>query len=326
MKAEILKKLRESKEYISGQQLCEEFGVSRTAVWKIVNQLKEEGYQVEAVRNKGYRIAACPDVMTKDAVGSMLNTCWAGKPIVYFEETDSTNNQAKKLGEQGREHGTLVIAETQTSGKGRRGRSWVSPAQGNIYMTILLKPDIEPAQAPMMTLVMAHSAALAIRETTGLEAQIKWPNDVVVERKKVCGILTEMSAEIDYVNHVVIGIGINTNMPEIPKELQAKATTLAKEKGRPVERARLAAAVINRFEKDYDIYMESKDLSNFKDSYNQMLVNAGREVSIQEAGREYCGQALGINDSGELLVKKEDGSIRQIFAGEVSVRGIYGYV
>ena len=326
MKAEILKRLRESDEYISGQQLCEEFGVSRTAVWKVVSRLKEEGYQVEAVRNKGYRITTCPDVITGEAVGSLLTTRLAGRPIVYFEETDSTNTQAKKLGDQGAGHGTLVIAESQSGGKGRRGRGWLSPPRGNIYMTILLKPDIEPSRAPMLTLVMAHSAAMAIRRTTGLETQIKWPNDVIVERKKVCGILTEMSTEIDYINHVVIGIGINTNMQEIPNNLAEKATSLAREKGQLIERAALAAAIINQFEKDYEVFMESSDLSGLKDSYNHMLVNKNKEVMIQEVNREFRGEALGINEIGELIVRKEDGSLQQIFAGEVSVRGIYGYV
>lgn len=326
MKADILKRLRESDEYISGQQLCEEFGVSRTAVWKVVSRLKEEGYQVEAVRNKGYRISAWPDVITKEAVGSLLETRWAGRPIIYFEETDSTNTQAKKLGDQDARHGTLVIAESQIGGKGRRGRGWMSPAQGNIYMTILLRPDIEPSRAPMLTLVMAHSAAAAIHRITGLEMQIKWPNDVIVEQKKVCGILTEMSAEIDYINHVVIGIGINTNMQEIPTELGEKATSLAIEKGQQIERAALAAAIINQFEKDYEIFMECSNLSGLKDSYNRMLVNKNKEVMIQEVNWEFRGEALGINESGELIVRKEDGSLQQIFAGEVSVRGIYGYV
>jgi len=326
LKAEILKKLRESSDYISGQQFCEEFGVSRTAVWKVINQLKEDGYQIEAVRNKGYRIAACPDVMTKEAVGSMLTTDWAGQTIVYFDETDSTNTQAKKLGEQGAVHGTLVLAELQNSAKGRRGRGWIAPAGENIYMTILLRPDIEPVHAPMLTLVMAHSTVLAIRRITGLEALIKWPNDVIVGRKKVCGILTEMSAEVDYINHVVIGVGINVNMQEIPSDLEAKATTLSREKGELIKRADLAAEVMNRFEADYQMFMESRDLSRLKNSYNQMLVNINKEVSIQEVDREYRGQALGINENGELLVKKTDGSIEAIFAGEVSVRGIYGYV
>ncbi|MGL6197358.1 MAG: biotin--[acetyl-CoA-carboxylase] ligase [Lachnospiraceae bacterium] len=326
MKADILKRLRESDEYISGQQLCEEFGVSRTAVWKVVSRLKEEGYQVEAVRNKGYRIAAWPDVITEEAVGSLLSTRWAGRPIIYFEETDSTNTQAKKLGDQDAGHGTLVIAESQSGGKGRRGRGWMSPAKGNIYMTILLRPDIEPSRAPMLTLVMAHSAAAAIHQITGLATQIKWPNDVIVERKKVCGILTEMSAEIDYINHVVIGIGINTNMLDIPTELAEKATSLAIEKGQQIERAALAAAIINQFEKDYEIFMESSNLCGLKDSYNRILVNKNKEVMIQEVNQEFRGEALGINESGELIVRREDGSLQQIFAGEVSVRGIYGYV
>lgn len=326
MKTLILKRLRQSDDYVSGQQLCEELKVSRTAVWKVIRQLQEEGYEIEAVRNRGYRILSCADVLNQEAVESVLTTRWAAGRIEYFAETDSTNTQAKKLGDQGAEHGTLVIADSQHGGKGRRGRGWVSEPGENIYMTILLRPDIEPAKAPMMTLVMAHSVALGIRQVTGLEALIKWPNDVIVNKKKIVGILTEMSAEIDYINHVVIGVGINTNMDSIPEELREKATSLHIEGGAKVERARLIAAVMGQFEIDYERFMEQQNLSSFRESYNQLLVNRDREVSIIETAREYRGTALGIDETGELLVRKEDGTIARIFAGEVSVRGIYGYV
>ncbi|MDL2295464.1 biotin--[acetyl-CoA-carboxylase] ligase [Lachnospiraceae bacterium OttesenSCG-928-E19] len=326
MKAGILRRLREAQDYISGQQLCEEFEVSRTAIWKVIHQLKEEGYHVDAVRNKGYRIIAYPDSMSAEAVGSRLTTKWAGSSIAYFEEIDSTNSYAKKLGEQGSSHGTLVIAERQDSGKGRRGRTWESPAGGNIYMTILLRPEIEPGKAPMLTLVMAHSVAVAIRRQIGLEAQIKWPNDIIVGKKKVCGILTEMSAEIDYINHVIIGVGINTNIENIPEGLLEKATSLAREAGKQIERDALAAEIMNQFERDYEWFMETCDLSQISKEYNEMLVNAGKEVRIHENNAEYQALALGINNNGELVIEKEDGSKAEIFAGEVSVRGIYGYV
>lgn len=326
MKAEILKRLRESEHYVSGQQLCEEFEVSRTAVWKVIRQLQDEGYEIEAIRNKGYRILAYPDVLNREAVQSLLKTDWAGRNLVYLSTTDSTNTQAKKLGDQGAGHGTLVLAQEQTGGKGRRGRSWASSSDENIYMTILLRPDIAPVKAPMLTLVMAHSAARTIREQTGLKAQIKWPNDVIVGGKKVCGILTEMSAEIDYINHVVIGIGINTNMKVIPEELREKATSLRLEQGGEIRRADLTAAIVERFESDYALFMETQDLSGLREQYMRLLANRGKEVRIHEVGEEYCGVALGINERGELLIEKEDGTVTEIFAGEVSVRGIYGYV
>ena len=226
MKTEILSMLRETDGYISGQQICEQFQVSRTAVWKVMEQLKAEGYQIEAVRNRGYHLEKSPDVLGEAEIKSLLNTSWAGCDVLYFPETDSTNTRAKRLGDEGAVHGTLVAADRQTGGKGRRGRRWESPAGSSIYMSILLRPDIPPDQAPMLTLVMAQSTAEAIRIRTGEEALIKWPNDIVINGKKVCGILTEMSTEIQWINHVVIGVGINVNTEYFPEELTETATSI----------------------------------------------------------------------------------------------------
>lgn len=326
MKTEILKLLRESGEYVSGQQLCDGFGVSRTAVWKVIDQLKKEGYQIEAVRNKGYRLTGSPDVMGQAELNSLLHTRWAGKTVVYAEEVDSTNTRAKALAEQGAPHGTLVVAGSQSAGKGRRGRSWESPAGTSIYMTILLRPEFIPVKAPMLTLVMALSTAEGIISETGLPAQIKWPNDIVVNKKKVCGILTEMNAEIDYINYVVTGAGINVNMAGFPEEIAGTATSLYIEGGVPLKRAALAARILERYEENYETFLETEDLSRLKDKYNRLLVNCGKEVCILEPGHEYKAVASGINDTGELLVTAADGQERAIFAGEVSVRGVYGYV
>lgn len=325
MKAEILRMLREQSEYVSGQQLCEALGVSRTAVWKVINQLKEEGYQIEAVRNKGYHIIGYPDRLSADEVQSLTETKWAGTEVVYYEETDSTNIRAKALAEEGAVHGTLVIAGRQNAGKGRRGRGWVSPKGENIYMSLLLRPEFEPTKAPMLTLVMAYSVAQALREKEEINAKIKWPNDVVLHKKKICGILTEMSAEIDYINHVVIGVGINTNMEQMEAEIAEKATSIKIEEGRTVMRAGLIAQVMKYFEENYEKFLKDGDLSGIKDAYNGMLVNQDRDVRVLEPGGEYDAHAIGINETGELLVKKDDGSVEKVFAGEVSVRGIYGY-
>ena len=197
MKSEILRLLKENDTYISGQQLCEQFQVSRTAIWKVIDQLKKEGYQIEAVRNKGYRLIESPDVMSKAEIDSLVDTKWAGKNVIYYDETDSTNNRAKEAGNNKEPHGTLFVADMQMAGKGRRGRVWKSPSGSSIYMTILLYPDIPPVKAPQLTLIMAIAVAEGIREVTGLETKIKWPNDIVVNGKKICGILTEMSTEID---------------------------------------------------------------------------------------------------------------------------------
>lgn len=326
MKAKILSMLRGADGYISGQQLCEKFQVSRTAVWKVMEQLKAEGYQIEAVRNKGYHLEKSPDVMTKTELESLLDTEWAGHNIFYFPETDSTNTQAKRLGDEGAAHGTLAVAEKQTGGKGRRGRRWESPAGSSIYMSILLRPDILPSQAPMLTLVMAQSVAKAIQIYAGEEALIKWPNDIVVNGRKVCGILTEMSTEIQWINHVVIGAGINVNTEDFPAEIAETATSLYLESGQYQKRAPLIAEVLRQFERYYGLFMDVGNLSGIQEEYNSLLVNFGREVRVLEPGHEYDGLAAGINEIGQLLIHREDGQVRKVYAGEVSVRGIYGYV
>lgn len=328
MKAEILKMLKEADDYISGQQLCEQFQVSRTAVWKVINQLKEEGYQVEAVRNKGYRIIESPDVMTREELSVQIGdaTRWAGQEIVCFTETDSTNVRARKLGENGAAHGTLVVAEQQTAGRGRRGRGWESPAGSSIYMSLLLRPEFLPNKAPMLTIVMAYSVATALREQTGLDFRIKWPNDIVLNGKKVVGILTEMSTEIEYINHVVIGVGINVNTEAFPEEICATATSIRLESGKTWRRAELIAAILRQFEVQYERFVKEEDLAYLREAYDAVLVNCNREVRILGEKDGYRAVALGIDDQGELLVRKEDGTVTSVYAGEVSVRGIYGYV
>lgn len=326
LKAEILKMLRESESYVSGQQICEKFGVSRTAVWKAVNQLKEEGYEVEAVRNRGYHIVGSPDVITVEELKSQIDTQWAGHQICYYDETDSTNIRAKQLGEEGMPHGTLAVADRQSAGRGRRGRGWETPKGSNICMSILLRPEIPPVKAPMLTLVMAQSVAEGLKESVGAEVQIKWPNDIVLNGKKLVGILTEMSTEIDYINHVVIGVGINVNMAEFPEELKQKATSLRIEMGHTLKRSPIIAAVMKSFEKNYGLFIEAGDLKPIQEAYNSLLVNREKEVRILGAKEEYNAFALGVNEEGELLVRREDGTIEAIYAGEVSVRGVYGYV
>lgn len=326
MKSEILKMLRQADGYISGQEICEQFHVSRTAVWKAINQLKAEGYEIEAVRNKGYHIIDGPDKMTENEIRSLLATKWAGQKLFCYDEIDSTNLALRRLDDQDSVHGALIVADKQSAGRGRRGRAWESPAGSNIFMSILLKPDIMPDQAPMMTIVMAYSVAKAIRNLTGLDAKIKWPNDIVLNGKKVCGILTEMSAEIDFVHYVIIGIGINVNMESFSDELLSTATSLYIEGGKRVKRSKLIAEIFGEFEKDYEDFIKDGNLGRLKVPYNELLVNCEQEVRVLQPGKEYEGIAHGIDDEGNLLVETEDGEIHKVYAGEVSVRGIYGYI
>lgn len=326
MKSEILSMLRNTDGYLSGQQLCRMMGVSRTAVWKAVNELKEEGYTIEAVRNRGYRLVEAADVITQAELESMLISRWIGNRLEYFDETDSTNIRARKLAEEGAAHGTLVVADSQWAGKGRRGRMWTSPRGVGIWMSMVLRPDIAPSDASMLTLIAGMAVARGVKESTGLDARIKWPNDVVLSGKKICGILTEMSTEEESIRYVITGIGINVNIEVFPRELEVSATSLKLESGRPVRRSPVISAVAQAFEAYYDIFLRTCDMSALKEEYNRQLANMGREVQVLDPRGEYGGTALGIDDAGSLLVQKKDGAVASVISGEVSVRGIYGYV
>ncbi len=236
-----------------------------------------------------------------------------------------------QLAKEGEAEGTVVWADAQTAGKGRRGRSWESPAGTNLYFSILLRPEILPQKAPMLTLVMACAAARAVdammrqSESTENFAKIKWPNDLVLSGKKICGILTEMHLSGTEIAHVVIGIGINVNVTEFPDEIKEKATSLLLETGVQTDRELLMKKILKEFEILYQRFLEVQDLSYLQEEYNQRLVNKDREVLVLEPGNEYKGKALGINSEGELLVDMEAG-LKAVYAGEVSIRGIYGYV
>lgn len=325
MKAEILTILKDTDGYVSGQELCERFGVSRTAVWKAMNQLKKEGYEIESVQNKGYHLVKTPDILSKNELVSIRKTKWVGTEICYFDVTDSTNTQAKSLGEGDAPNGTLVVAGKQESGRGRRGRSFESPAGTGIFMTLLLRPEIEPQNASMLTLVSALAVAKGIEHMVDLPVQIKWPNDIVINGKKVCGILTEMSAQMDYVNYIVIGIGINVGNEEFPEEIKDVATSIYLESEKHVNRAMLIEKIWEEFEDYYELYEKTQDLSSLVKEYDSYLVNRGQKVRVLDSKEPYEGKAMGITDRGELIVDTWEAR-RLVSAGEVSVRGVYGYV
>ncbi len=327
MKAELLRLLRNSTDYISGQELCEKFGVSRTAIWKLIGQLREEGYDIEAVTNKGYRLVSYPQVFNAVELMSRMNTEWIGKKVYFREETESTNTDAKNLADAGAGNGTLVVADTQTGGKGRRGRSWYSPVGSSISFSLLLRPEISPQCAPMLTLVMGVAVAEVLHNLyRDMDVRIKWPNDVLINDKKVCGILTEMNAEMDYIHDVVIGVGINVNQDEFPEEVSEIATSLRMVTGEKQERTPIVVGVMEFFEYYYGLFEKQQDLSAFVDIYDSYLINRKREVCVLDPKGSYKGIAEGINDRGELIIRMPDKSIRRVSSGEVSVRGVYGYV
>ncbi len=325
MKAEILAALRESDGYVSGQDLCEKFGVSRTAIWKAVNQLKQTGYEIEAVQNRGYHIVSTPDILSENELRSIRKTQWLGKKIYYEPVMGSTNTRAMQLAEEGAPHGTLVVTDRQDNGRGRCGRKWETPPGTAIAMTFLLRPKIRPNNASMLTIVAAMAVVRGIEDETGLKVGIKWPNDIIINSKKVSGILTEMSAQIDYVNHIVIGIGINVQTEDFPEELRDIATSLYLELGRKINRAALIEKICEYFETYFRIFLQTEDLSLIVQQYNSYLVNMDRPVRVMDAKEPYDGKARGITARGELLVDTWE-SRKLVSSGEVSVRGIYGYV
>lgn len=264
-------------------------------------------------------------MLNSSEVESRLTTRWMGHPVLYTQEIDSTNNWAKKEAAVGGPAGLTAIADIQTQGKGRRGREWKTQGGTNIMMTVLLRPEFSPEKASMLTIVMGLSVAQAIEKETGLQAQIKWPNDVVVSGKKLSGILTEMTTCGTGIDYVVSGVGINVNQTEFPEEIWETATSLYLESGHPFNRASLIASVLVFFEKNYEVFCETKDLTGLIDEYHRLLINKGRVVRVLEPGNEYMAVSHGINELGELLVEREDGRMESIYAGEVSVRGVYGY-
>ena len=337
MKTEIISLLRQRGTYVSGQELCERFGVSRTAVWKAVEQLKKDGYKIEAVKNRGYLLTEeSGQVFGRTEIESRLKTNWIGQSLYYYDSIDSTNVQAKRLAEEGAPDGSLVVADQQTAGRGRRGRGWISPAGANLYFTLLLRPRIAPDKASMLTLVMAMAVARGIQSRMGdgrspggqnASVGIKWPNDIVIMGRKACGILTELSLSVEQgtIDYLVIGVGINVKRQTFSEELQGHAIAL-EEVLDEVSRSELLNAVLTAFEGYYEEFLATGDLTRLQKDYNELMVNLGQQVRVLDPKGEYEGIAKGIRNTGELLVEIQGGETRAVYAGEVSVRGIYGYV
>ena len=268
--------------------------------------------------------AADGSAYNEHTISNEMHTKWAGKTVHFARETDSTNLWIKRLAKEGAPEGTLAVAEFQSAGRGRLGRSWEVPEGTSVMMSILLRPEFEPQYAPTLTLVMGMAVAKAVKNL-GFDVSIKWPNDVVVSHKKICGILTEMGVRDGKIDYAVIGVGINVNIKEFPEEMADKATSLYLESGREFERNRIPGLVMEAFEEYYEKFAATCDLSGLKEEYEGILANYNQPVRVL-AKEPYEGIARGITDSGELLVEKEDGTLAIVSAGEVSVRGLYSYV
>lgn len=326
MRTRILDELYANKEnYISGQVLARNLGVSRTAIWKHINILKQEGYNIETVSGRGYRLLDMEDKLLPREVEGLLFNNTIGRPVIYFESIDSTNNYAKKE-IKNLPHGTIILGEEQVEGKGRRGRYWASPKETGIWVSIVLKPKIPPKEGIKMTQVAAAAICKSIREITGLDALIKWPNDIVINGKKVCGILTEMAGELNEINYIIIGIGINVNVEEFSGEVGESATSLSIEGGKKLDRRQLLVHILRNFEVLYNSYIENLDLHASLYIVRKYSALLGKNIKIVQGKLEKKAKAINIDDEGLLLVELEDGSKELIAVGEVSIRGEKGYV
>ena len=325
MKDKVLAYLKGQSDYVSGEDISNQLGGTRANIWKNINKLKAEGYQIESSTKKGYRLMTSPDILTQSELADLIQTECLGKAIHYYEEIDSTNQMAKALAREGAGEGTVVIADKQNSGKGRLGKVWDSPSGTGIWMSIILRPQIMPGQAAQLTLLAGLSMCEAITRVTGLEAKIKWPNDIVINGKKVCGILTEMSAELDRINYIIPGIGVNVNTESFPDEL-AHATSLSLQGGRTYMRKYIVKEFLQLFEKDYMRYKDEKSIGAFLERYRTNCITLHNQVKIITTDGEYIAYTKDIATDGALVVIDETGKESHVFSGEVSVRGIYGYI
>ena len=273
---------------------------------------------------ESYEEIVTDGIYNETTIADQIHTKWAGKTVHFARETDSTNLWIKRLAKEGASEGTLALAEFQSAGRGRLGRSWEVPEGTSVMMSILLRPKFEPQYAPTLTLVMGMAVAKAVKNL-GFDVSIKWPNDVVVSHKKICGILTEMGVRDGKIDYAVIGVGINVNIREFPEEMADKATSLYLESGKEFDRSQIPGLVMEAFEEYYEKFAATCDLSGLKEEYESILANYNQPVRVL-AKEPYEGVARGITDGGELLVEKTDGPIVAVSAGEVSVRGLYSYV
>ena len=307
--------------FISGQEIADYIGCSRTAVWKHIEDLRAEGYIVEAIRKKGYRIISAPERVSESEIQLGLETKHLGKHIHHLESTETTQKIAHKLANEGAPEGTLVIAEEQLSGKGRLMRSWHSPKFTGIWMSLILRPKIPVHQAPQLTLLAAVAVAQAIEDTTELQPQIKWPNDILINKKKVTGILTEMQAESDSVHSVIIGIGMNVNQQkaDFPEELQEKASSLFLEAGETISRAWVIQRLLFRLESLYEQFLE-EGFEPIKKLWEAYAVSLGQVIKATTMNEEIVGFARGITDSGVLLLEDRAGTVHSIYSADIEIQ------
>jgi BirA family biotin operon repressor/biotin-[acetyl-CoA-carboxylase] ligase len=322
-KHRLLAFLKENKgSWVSGEFLSSRMSVSRSALWKHVRTLIKEGYEIESLPRKGYRFRKSPDRLYLEEIREGLTTQWLGqKDIVYYTETDSTNAKAKVLAMEGAEEGSLVIAEAQTDGKGRRGRPWFSPPLCGIYLSIILKPAIPPSETSRLVLLSSVTMADLLNSRTSLTARIKWPNDVIVNKKKIAGILLEAGTDVETVDYCIVGLGLNVNNPEgsFPDTIKNKATSLSIESALNVSRTDLVREYLARFEHYYEEFMGGRG-SGIVARWKELTGIVGRRVSVDLSGRIYRGTVTDLDENGALIIRDRSGAVHKVFSGDCSYR------
>ncbi|MBS4191011.1 biotin--[acetyl-CoA-carboxylase] ligase [Bacillus sp. FJAT-49705] len=325
MQSELRKKLLDAftnneAEYLSGQHLADIIGCSRTAVWKHIEELRKDGFELEAVRRKGYKIIKIPERVTADEVRLGLPTKVLGRDIHYEETVDSTQKIAHRLANEDAPEGTIIIAEEQLLGRGRMDRRWHSPKYTGIWMSVILRPNIPPPKAPQLTLITAVAVVQAIEDFTGLSPQIKWPNDILINGKKVTGILTELQADADRITSIIIGIGINVNqkVEEYPEDLRAIATSLSIECDKKLQRADLIKLILQKLEQLYFLYLE-KGFYPIKLLWESYAISIGKYITARTITGSIHGKALGITEDGVLKVEDDSGKVHHIYSADIEL-------
>ncbi len=314
MQEKILDFLKRREDYVSGDQLSHRLGVSRQALWKHIQELKDTGYDIVAVPHLGYRLISSPDRLFAFEVARNLGTEFIGKKICYFDTLTSTMDMAMQLGLKGAAEGTLILAESQTKGRGRLGRNWFSPKYKGIYLSLIIRPKILPSQASILTLLSAVSVCEAIKELTSLEPQIKWPNDILINNKKLGGILTELNAEMDEIKFMVIGIGLNVNNDK--KNLASQATSLKEQMQEHVNRVNFLQEILRRIEKNYLSFRE-RGAKPIVEKWRQQNITLGRRIKVYSHKEHIEGMGVDIDTDGGLLLRKDSGLIQKVMAGDV---------
>lgn len=320
MKSKLLQIFLENEgNYVSGESISDTLGCSRTAVWKHVEDLRKNGYEVEAAPRKGYRITHIPNLLSEPEIKAGLKTVTIGKEIIYKTSLTSTQELAHRIANEGAEEGTLIVADEQTGGKGRLGRSWYSPIGTGIWMSVIVRPEIPPQKAPQLTLLTAVAVLRGMKEATGTECEIKWPNDILYEGKKIVGILTEMQAEPDQVHSIIIGVGINVNQQQFPPELEQIATSLRQIQNKELKRSVVIQRVLEEFEQLYLEYIEN-GFSFIKKLWEVHSITIGKRITARTVSNTLEGMAKGITDDGVLLLEDDSGQVHHIYSADIKIK------